>query len=141
MELSNWESTFIEQQRVARLATVDERGQPHVVPIVYAFAGQRLFTPIDAKPKQVGPHRLKRVRNIRANPRVAVIIDEYSEDWQKLAWVQLRGRAVLVETGSDHSTGVALLEARYPQYATMSLAGRPLIVVRVDYVTSWRAAS
>lgn len=141
MDLSDWERVFIAQQRVARLATVDKRGQPHVVPIVYAFDGARLFTPIDAKPKRVDPHRLQRVRNIQANPRAAVIIDQYHEDWHKLAWVQLRGRAVLVETGSAQATGVALLKARYSQYATMPLAGRPLIMVQVDHVTGWRAAS
>lgn len=138
MELSHWERSFIEQGRVARLATVDERGWPHVLPIVYAFDGERLFTPIDAKPKRVGPHQLRRVRNIQANPRVAVIIDEYSEDWHRLAWVQLRGRDALVESGLEQSTGVALLERKYPQYGKMPLAGRPFIIVQVDHVASWR---
>jgi PPOX class probable F420-dependent enzyme len=124
---------------VARLATVDEHGRPHVVPIVYAFVGQRLFTPIDAKPKRAGPHQLKRVRNIQANPYVAVIVDYYEEDWRKLAWVQLRGQAVLAESGQEYATGVALLEARYPQYATMPLARQPIIVVRVEHITGWQA--
>lgn len=109
------------------------------MPIVYAFDGQRLFTPIDAKPKRVSPHRLQRVRNIQANPYVAVIIDQYSDDWRKLAWVQVRGRASLVESGDEYTTGIALLEARYPQYAEMPLAGRPLIVIQVETITSWRA--
>lgn len=139
MELGQWERSFIEQQRVARLATVDKRGQPHVVPIVYAFDGERLFTPIDAKPKRVGPHQLQRVRNIQTNPRVAVIIDEYNEDWRQLAWVHLHGRTELVEKGPEQATAVTLLEAKYPQYATMPLAGRPIIIMRVDHVTSWQA--
>ncbi|MCI0396644.1 MAG: TIGR03668 family PPOX class F420-dependent oxidoreductase [Chloroflexi bacterium] len=124
---------------MARLATVDEHGRPHIIPIVYAFDGARLFTPIDNKPKRASPHQLKRVRNIQTNPHVAVIIDHYDEDWRKLAWVQLRGQATLIESGPDYVTGIALLEARYPQYATMSLAGRPLIVIKVDHTTSWRA--
>jgi PPOX class probable F420-dependent enzyme len=140
LEIRDWIRPFVDDQRVARLATVDERGRPHVVPIVYAFDGERLFTPLDAKPKRVGPQHLKRVRNIRANPHVAVIIDEYSEDWRKLAWVQLRGLATLVESGPDYATGIALLEARYSQYAKMPLAGQPLIAIKVDHITSWRAA-
>lgn len=105
------------------------------MPIVYAFDGERLFTPIDAKPKRVGPRRLQRVRNIQANPHVAVIVDQYSDDWRKLAWVQVRGRALLVESGGEYATGIALLEARYPQYAEMPLAGRPLIVIQVEAIT------
>jgi PPOX class probable F420-dependent enzyme len=140
MELETWERSFIDRQRVARLATVDPQGQPHLVPIVYAFDGERLFTPIDAKPKRVGPERLQRVRNIQANPRVAILIDEYSDDWAKLAWVQLHGLARLVESGSEQAAGAALLEARYPQYQTMPLAGRPLIVITINHITSWCAA-
>ena len=140
MEVGNWERSFIEQRRVARLATVDRQDRPHLVPIVYAFDGQRLFTPIDAKPKRVGPHRLQRVRNIQANPHVAVIVDEYREDWRKLAWVQIRGLAAFVESGAQQATGVALLEAKYPQYRTMPLAERPIIVISLNHIASWREA-
>ena len=139
--MRDWERTFIERHRVARLATVDGQGHPHSVPIIYAFDGQRLFTPIDAKPKRVGPHQLGRVRNIRTNPHIAVVVDEYSEDWRELAWVQIHGVATLVESGPEYEAGVALLEAKYPQYATMPLAGRPMIVVKVNRVSSWRARS
>jgi PPOX class probable F420-dependent enzyme len=139
MALKDWERSLIDRQRVARLATVDETGQPHVVPIVYAFDGQRLFTPVDAKPKRVGPHQLRRVRDLQASPRVAVIVDEYSDDWRDLAWVQIRGRATLVESGPEYDAGLALLEARYPQYTAMPLAGRPLIIIRVQHITGWRA--
>lgn len=136
----DWTRQFLEGQRVARLATVDGDGRPHVVPIVYALRGQQLFTPIDEKPKRVGPYELQRARNIEANPHVAVIVDRYSQDWRKLAWVQLRGRAAIVDSGSAHAAGVSLLEARYSQYATMPLARRPIIVVDVEHISSWRAA-
>lgn len=141
MELEPWERLFIEQQRVARLATVDPQGRPHLVPIVYAFDGEQLFTPLDAKPKRVALSRLQRVRNIQANPQVTVLLDEYSDDWGKLAWVQLRGQARLIETGPEQATGAALLEAKYAQYRQMPLAGRPVIVITVHQVTSWRATS
>ena len=140
MDIESWEHTFIAQQRVARLATVDAQGQPHVLPIVYAFEGQRLYTPLDAKPKRVDPRQLQRVRNIQANPHVAVIIDAYAEDWNRLAWVQLRGEAMLVESGPVRARGVRLLEAKYDQYQQLPLAGRPVIVITVQRVTSWRAA-
>ena len=136
--MTNWIYPFLNQQRVARLATVDEHNRPHVVPIVFAYRGERLYTPIDAKPKQVGAHRLRRVRNIQANPQVTVLVDHYEEDWRRLAWVQLRGAAALVESGQEQATGVSLLEAKYPQYAQMPLAGRPIIVVRIEDVASWR---
>ncbi len=137
--MEGWIEGFLEEQRVGRLATVDARYRPHVVPIVYAFDGERLYTPIDAKPKQVEPSRLQRVRNIRANPRVAVIVDHYSEDWTQLAWVMLRGTATLVDSGPHQEAGARLLEARYHQYAAMPLAGRPIIVVEVENVSGWQA--
>ncbi len=138
--MTDWEYTFISEQRVARLATVDANGQPAVVPIVYAFDGAVLFTPLDAKPKSVATDRLQRVRNINANPRVAVIIDSYSEDWRQLAWVHVRGQARIVTSGDDYAAGIALLGAKYPQYASMPLAGRPLIVIEPTSIRSWQAS-
>jgi PPOX class probable F420-dependent enzyme len=137
-QTDGWEEQFIREQRVARLATVDEQGRPHAVPIVYAYDGQRLFTPLDAKPKRVGARQLKRVRNIEQNPQVMVIIDHYSEDWGALAWVQLQGEAVVVEQGPLYKTGLALLTAKYPQYEDMPLTGRPLIILTIQRRRHWR---
>jgi PPOX class probable F420-dependent enzyme len=138
--MTDWERDFVTQHRVAHLATLDEQGQPHVVPIVYAFDGEHIFTPIDEKPKRVGAYQLQRVRNIQANHRVAVIIDDYDEDWRKLAWVQIRGRAVILSQGGTYASGVELLSRKYPQYEDMPLTGRPLIVISLERVVSWRAA-
>lgn len=137
--MEQWVRAFLEERRVGRLATVGRKDRPHVIPVVYAFDGERLFTPIDAKPKRVGAYELQRVQNIRANPHVAIIVDEYSEDWRRLRWVLLRGRAILAETGPEQERGAALLEAKYAQYAEMPLAGRPVIVVTVEKVSQWRA--
>lgn len=139
--MTDWEQDFIASHRVARLATVDEVGHPHVVPIVYAFDGSRLFTPIDEKPKRVGAYDLQRVRNILANPDVAVIIDEYSDDWTQLAWIQIRGTATLHQPNETPAweSGVALLHEKYPQYASMPLTERPIIVVTPEHVVSWQA--
>lgn len=138
--IGGWEQKFITTHRVARLGTVDEQGQPHVVPIVYAFARPYLYTPLDAKPKQVEVYRLRRVRNIQANPRVTVLIDDYDEDWRRLAWVQIRGVAEIVERGDQQQKGVALLHEKYPQYTTLPLTARPMIVITPRQITSWRAS-
>ena len=140
MEIGAWERSFIERQRVARLATVGGKGQPHLVPIVFAFDGQKLYSPIDAKPKRASPQQLQRVRDIRDNPRVAVLMDEYSEDWQALAWLQIRGTAAFVEAGTDWETGARLLTAKYPQYNTMPLLGRAMIVISIKRIVHWRLA-
>jgi PPOX class probable F420-dependent enzyme len=138
--MTSWERDFITHGRVARMATVDQDGRPSVVPIVYAF-DRRLYTLIDAKPKRVEALRLRRVQNIQANPHVAIVVDHYSENWSDLAWVLIRGTAVVVADGSTHTTGIDLLRQKYPQYATLPLEGYPLIVVTPTTIRSWRATA
>jgi PPOX class probable F420-dependent enzyme len=128
---------FVREHRVARLATADERGRPHVVPICYAYTRGRLYTPLDLKPKGVVPERLRRVRNIVANPRVQVLIDDYDEDWSRLAFVQLRGTATLLDEGPEYRRALRLLGQKYPQYQALPLAGRPIIQVTVDRLVAW----
>ncbi|OGO44273.1 MAG: PPOX class F420-dependent oxidoreductase [Chloroflexi bacterium RBG_16_63_12] len=130
---------FLARMRVARLATTNASGQPHVIPIVFATDGQRLYTPVDEKPKRVAPNQLKRVRNLLVNPQVAVVVDEYDEDWTRLAWVLVMGRGEIVEGGEAHATGIRLLQDKYPQYDVMPLEHRLLIVVTPVRVTSWGA--
>ena len=136
---NDWKHTFIQRHRVARLATVGANGQPHVVPIVYAYDGERLYTPIDEKPKKVGATRLRRVRDIQDNPAVAAVIDDYREDWELLAWVQVRGTARILTEGEQYTTGLGLLMAKYSQYQDMPLSGRPLIAMAIEEVVGWRA--
>jgi PPOX class probable F420-dependent enzyme len=107
--MTDWRQELLQIARVARLATLDEQGQPHVVPIVFAYDGRHLYTALDGKPKRVAPDRLQRVKNIAANDQVAVVVDHYDEDWQQLAWVQLRGRAAVITAGEDYDVGLALL--------------------------------
>lgn len=134
-----WEETFLQTQRVAHLATLDREGNPHVVPIVFSISKDRLYTPIDEKPKSVGADQLQRVRNIRGDSRVAVIVDRYDEDWRRLAWVQLRGTAMLLKSGEDYERGIATLMKKYPQYRSLPLHDRPVIRVTVARQISWRA--
>ncbi|MBV8456794.1 MAG: TIGR03668 family PPOX class F420-dependent oxidoreductase [Acetobacteraceae bacterium] len=127
---------FLVGQRVAHLATADRNGIPHVIPICYAVAEDRLYVAIDEKPKRHN-QPLKRLRNITENPAVAVIVDHYEEDWSRLGWVLLRGRATLLHDGPEFTTGLALLRARYPQYDSMNLETNPIIAVHIERVTSW----
>ena len=133
------ELSFLTRIRVARLATADAAGQPHVIPIVFAIDGQTLYTPVDEKPKRVAPNQLKRVRNLLANPRVAIVVDEYDEDWTRLAWVLVMGKGEIVEGGEVHAAGIRLLQDKYPQYDVMPLEHRLLIVVTPLRITSWGA--
>jgi PPOX class probable F420-dependent enzyme len=128
---------FLARARVARLATVDALGRPHIVPIVFAFESGVLYTPVDLKPKAVAPRRLLRVRNILRNPHVQVLVDRYDEDWTQLAYLQLRGRAELIEIGEEYDRALRLLEAKYPQYRALPLQGRPVIKVTVERVVRW----
>ena len=128
---------FIEGQPVARLATVDAAGAPHLVPICFTLIGDRLYSVVDEKPKRTT--RLQRLRNIAANPNVAVLFDVYSDDWTQLAWVMLRGRAAVLDLGPEHDDAVAALRTRYPQYERMSLDEAPVIRVEPERVTAWGA--
>ena len=131
---------FISEGRVGRLGTADLAGQPLVVPICYAFDGQTLFSAIDAKPKTERVERLRRIRNIRENPKVSVVIDRYEEDWSRLRYVIVHGRARLLTSGPDFSHGADLLLAKYPQYRAMGLGREAGLMIAVDpaRVTEWR---
>ena len=129
---------FAAESRVARLATVDDAGSPHVVPVCYATDGRTYYSPIDAKPKRIPPERLKRVRNIRENPRVALLIDHYEEDWTRLRFVMVQGRAELLQDGAEWRTARALLEAKYAQYQALPLGPSGLVIKIVpDHVVRW----
>ncbi len=135
------ESEFVRTHRVARLATADAGGAPYAVPICYVFDGERIYTAIDLKPKRVGGRALKRVRNILENPQVALVIDDYSENWNKLAYVMIRGSAEIVETGDERQRAEMLLRKKYPQYAVMLEPGCAIIRIIPERLSSWGAVS
>lgn len=134
---SEQERTFLLDQRVGRLATADGIGAPHVLPVGYALGADTLYITIDDKPKRTSGRGLKRLQNIMENPRIAVVVDRYDEDWSRLGWVMLRGRAEILDAGDEHDTAQALLRARYPQLAGMQIAGYPVIALRIERATSW----
>lgn len=134
---------FIRSHRVARLATTSVDRHPAVVPICYAFDGERIYTPIDEKPKSVDADSLKRVRNIRASPNVAIVVDEYSEDWNKLIYVLISGPAEIIsaaDDASEHARAVELLREKYPQYRSMKLEERPIIRITPARIKRWAPA-
>jgi PPOX class probable F420-dependent enzyme len=130
---------FLERQRVAHLATADATGAPHVVPICFALIGETVYVAIDEKPKAADVRRLKRLRNIAENPRVAIVADSYDDqDWSRLAFVLLRARArVLPPTDSAHGRALIALREKYPQYRQMRLEERPMIAADIESVTTW----
>jgi len=141
---------------VARLATVTAAGRPHIVPVTFVLdsrpgQGDWVYTAVDHKPKSTT--RLQRLRNIQAQPRVALLADHYADDWTQLWWVRADGEAAVLGAAVLGAAGAAgagdpaaeaagplrLLAARYPQYAARPPAG-PVIAVRVDRWTGWAAA-
>ena len=135
--LSERERQFLAGRKVGHLATADRAGAPHVVPVCFAVADAALYITIDEKPKRSADAKLKRVRNIEQNPNVAFVADRYDDDWTRLGWVMLRGRAEILPGGAEHDEAQALLRSRYPQLAAMQIAALAVIAVRVERVTSW----
>jgi PPOX class probable F420-dependent enzyme len=121
---------------VARLATVDADGRPHIVPICFALDEQTLYFAVDSKPKQTTD--LKRLRNIAANRAVSVLVDHYEDDWDKLWWVRLDGVARVVTDEGEVKNALRLLAARYSQYRATTPAG-PVVAIAVAGMTGWSA--
>ena len=137
--LEGGERAFLEGRRVAHLATADAAGMPNVGPVCFALAGDTVYMTIDRKPKSGRP--LKRLRNIAENPNVTLTADHYDDDdWSRLRWVMVRGRAEILEDGPEHDEAQARLRAKYPQYRAMDLAPLPVIAIRIERATSWSAA-
>ena len=136
--LTEDESAFAQRQRVARMATADVDGHPHIVPVCYAFDGRRFYIPLDEKPKRVEESKLRRVRNIEARHEASLLIDQYDDDWSRLGYVLVNGHAGLLQPGDPlHAQALLLLRERYIQYRTMELERHLVIVITPDRVTSW----
>ena len=134
--LNERQRRFLDRCRVGHLATADAGGAPHLIPVCYATDGTSLYITIDEKPKRQN-RPLKRLRNILENPQAAFVADRWDEDWTRLGWVMLRGRAEILETGAEHDRAQALLRERYPQYRAMQLADLPVIALRIARATDW----
>ncbi len=138
--LNEEQTAFLVRQRVARLATADAGGNPHAVPVCFAFSGTSIYIALDEKPKDVPVTDLKRVRNILENPDVALISDRYAEDWDLLAFVMVRGNAELLKPDTGEQAAAArLLRGKYHQYETMRIHENPVIAIRPEKAVSWGA--
>ena len=122
--------------RVARLATADVRGRPHLVPVVFAVDGDRIYSAVDAKPKRTTA--LRRLRNVGENPFVALLVDHYDDaDWSALWWVRAEGRGRVLEVDAPEARrAVELLRARYPQQRVVGA----VLAVDVERWSGWSAA-
>ena len=123
---------------VARLATVRPDGGPHVVPVVFALVGDTVFSAVDAKPKRTT--ELQRLANVRAEPRCALLVDHYADDWRRLWWVRADGTAEVVEAPPAGHPGIQALVQRFPQYRDEAPSG-PLLVVTVQRWSGWASTS
>lgn len=130
----------LEDARVARLASLNARLRPHIVPVCFAFDGEVFYTAIDKKPKRVAPERLARLRNILAVPEVALLIDQYDEDWTQLWYILIRGRAKLIPRSrhTERARAMRKLRAKYRQYSEGMLPDdAPIIRITPERITFW----
>jgi PPOX class probable F420-dependent enzyme len=134
--LSEHQARFLASRRVGHLATADARATPHLVPVCFVVSEGALYITIDQKPKG-DPRALKRLKNISENPVAAFVADRYEEDWTRLGWIMLRGKAEILADGAEHDRAQALLQSRYRQYRGMELDDLPVIALRIERVTSW----
>ena len=123
--------------RVARLATIDPDGRPHLVPIVFAHDGDTLYSAVDRKPKRA--RTLRRIENARSRPDVTVLVDHYEENWARLWWIRLRGRARVLDEGEERRRALALLAEKYPQYRAEPPDG-PVLAIDVVETREWSAS-
>jgi PPOX class probable F420-dependent enzyme len=122
--------------RVARLATADAAGRPHLVPVVFAVEGDTVYSAVDAKPKRTAA--LRRLANVRENPAVSLLVDHYEEDWSKLWWARAEGRGrVLAPDEPEARRALALLAERYPRFE----AAGEVLAVDVERWSGWAAGA
>ena len=123
--------------RVARLATIDPDGRPHLVPIVFAVDRATLYSAVDRKPKR--STTLRRIENARARPDVTILVDHYDDDWSSLWWIRLRGSARILDEGEERERALTLLREKYPQYRAEPPEG-PVLAVDVTETREWTSS-
>jgi PPOX class probable F420-dependent enzyme len=118
------------------LATSGRDGRPHIVPFCFVLDGDTVYSAVDAKPKRTT--RLQRLENVRRQPLVGILVDHYTEDWEKLWWVRLDGRAEVLAENAERDRALELLAAKYPQYRAQPPLG-PVLKVAVERWRGWSA--
>jgi PPOX class probable F420-dependent enzyme len=135
--LPAWARSLLAEARHAHLALLDEGGAPRVLPVTFALAGGEVVSAVDHKPKRRPGAELARVRWLRSDPRAALGVDRYDDDWSRLAWVQLLGHVAVEDTVDE--AALAALRHRYPQYRERPPDG-PLLRLRVERALCWSSA-
>ena len=146
--LDERQRAFAAAARTATLATIAPSGRPRLVPICFVVGEPDnlgrpiLYTPLDGKPKRsADPHDLARVQDLLVLPEASLLVDRWSEDWSRLAWLRLDARGVLLEPEpherEEHAAAVEALRAKYPQYTSHALEDRPIIRLTVYRAISW----
>ena len=138
-QLSARQSLLLSSARVGHLATADTQGSPHVVPVCFAAGAESIYSVLDQKPKRASLTRLRRVKNIQANPQVTLLVDHYEEDWSRLWYIMVGGRGELLLEGEERIEAVDILRAKYRQYQTMDIDENPVIKITPSKVVSWGA--
>jgi len=136
-KLTPAQDRFLRSARTGHLATADANGQPHVIPICYAFDGETIYSVLDAKPKTTPFKNLRRVRNILANPQVSIVVDHYAEDWKQLQYVMVIGEASLLESGEEWAGSIIMLRKKYDPYKDMDLDESPVIKITPTRFVPW----
>lgn len=136
-QLSSPQSDLLAAARIGHLATSDAAGVPHVIPVCYAFDGRAVYSALDQKPKRTSVTRLRRVRNLETNSKVALVVDHYEEDWGRLWYLLVTGDAELLWGGEEQAVAVALLREKYPQYRAMAIDQNPVIKIVPSRVVFW----
>jgi PPOX class probable F420-dependent enzyme len=141
-DLPAWAHELLVRSPVGRLAYLDDRDRPRVLPVTFALARGKLWTAIDRKPKARPPERIARVRYLRRRAEAALCVDHYEDDWSRLAWVQALGSVAVVElerAGAEGRGALSALRAKYDAYRDEPPDG-PLLALRPHRVLCWRAA-
>ena len=137
VQLSSSQARVLAGARIGHLSTADTTGAAHVIPVCYAFDGLTLYSVLDQKPKRTSLTRLRRVKNILDNPQVALVVDHYEEDWTRLWYILVTGRAELLLEGDEREDAIGKLREKYHQYRDMDIDLNPVIKITPVKVVSW----
>lgn len=136
-QLTENQARWLAAAPVGHMATADADGAPHVIPVCYAFDGRAIYSVLDRKPKSAALTRLRRVKNIQANPQVSLVVDHYEDDWRRLGYVLVFGRAELLLDGDERVAAVRLLREKYQQYRDMDVDENPVIKIVPERIVGW----
>ena len=137
VQLSSSQARRLASARIAHLSTADTTGAAHVIPICFAFDGHFIYSVLDQKPKRSSLTRLRRVKNILANPQVALVVDHYEEEWSHLWYILVTGHAELLLVGNEREEAIGKLREKYQQYKDMDIDLNPVIKITPAKVVSW----